>query len=275
MAELEDRHRREKEDLEVEISEMLAGAKSKNDRKRINQQAEKLRRELYDKQEAEREDPMVSLAQELTTKTETPDAEIRPMQPPDIDKSAVRERNRQKRLKKDQKRFDYEAEVSSALKNRKTKGQIEFESMVFQLRRLHLKMREVIGDGHCLYRSTAFMLAKSGLSDFSDPQAYVIVRERCASQLRMGRDSYFAFSGCADDREWDQYCEKVERSAEWGGELEILALCEAFHVKFVVHRVGFEPLIRGCGAGEVQLAFLQHFTTAGPHYNAVIEDASG
>jgi OTU domain-containing protein 6 len=270
-SEVEERHCQEKARLESEIAEMLATAKSKNERKRINQQAEKLRRELYDRQEEERIDPLVSLASEICKSTETGAVSLPEPKAEDDTKAQKREKNRQKRMDKEQKQRQQESEIALAA-NSKTRGEIEYEAMIKQLRALNLRIKEVLSDGHCLYRAVAVVLSYLGFSEYSAVDSFSLIRQRCAEELRANKDHYFAFSECRSNEDWETYCEKVRSSNQWGGEIELLAICAAFRLKLTIHRAGVAPIIRGMGSFEGQLAFLQHFTKSGAHYAAVIED---
>jgi OTU domain-containing protein 6 len=258
-ADLEARHEREKADLEQEIQTQLSTAKSKNDRKRINQNAEKLRRELFARQEAEFNGPP-----DVTPPPLPPVPEVRP--PPDTKK----EQNRQKRMKKLQQKQHEDAELAQVARNAKTAGQIEIESLDAQLATINLKMRPVIGDGHCLYRAVAFCLSQRGYEQYSDPQALWTVRQRVAKEMRENPDQYRSFTMSETDEMFLEYCNRVETSSEWGDEVEVLAAANAFQMGFVVHRLGAPPSQRGEFSVSAQLAFLAHFTPSGGHYNPII-----
>ena len=266
---VEQRQQRERDELENEISKMLAAAKSKNERKRLNQQAEKMRRDLYEKHESEAEDPAVALARQISEQSgEAPTPAANPA--PEDDAAAKAEQkkqqNRERRQRKQQKKMQMEHEFAENLKNVRTKGEIEIEELTAQLHKIHLKMHPVMGDGHCLYRAVAFNLARAGRQEFSE---FTAVRAACADEMRKNREKYQDFVGAEC---YDAYCDKVQNSAEWGGEVELSALSNAFQMSFIVHRRGQEPMKHGDYETTSQVAFLEFFTTSGGHYNSVVEE---
>lgn len=265
---VEQRQQRERDELEEEIKKMLATAKSKNERKRMNQQAERMRRELYEKHQDEVEDPAVALARQISEQAASELVAKAPA-PAQDDAAAKAEQkkqqNRERRQRKQQKRFQMENEVAELVKGVRTKGEIEIEELEAQLHKIHLKMHPVMGDGHCLYRAVAFNLGRAGRSDYAEYQA---VRTACADEMRKNRPKYEDFVGSDN---YDAYCDSVQNSAEWGGDVELTALSNAFQMSFIVHRRGQEPIKRGDYDAVSQLAFLEFFTTSGGHYNSVVE----
>jgi sugar phosphate isomerase/epimerase len=127
-------------------------------------------------------------------------------------------------------------------------------------------MRPVLGDGHCLYRAIAFDLTALGLPDIG---GFPAIRRRIADELRAYTEKYFDFSCCEDADHYARHCDAVERTAEWGDELELAAAANAFHVTFVVHENGTEPKTWGDFALRTNLALLRYHTTSGGHYNPV------
>mmetsp|Transcript_30308 Transcript_30308/g.66211 ORF Transcript_30308/g.66211 Transcript_30308/m.66211 type:complete len:303 (-) Transcript_30308:267-1175(-) len=145
---------------------------------------------------------------------------------------------------------------------------LEEQAMKALLSGSRLCMRDVKADGHCMYRSLAMQL--EGDSD------YLKLRALCAQHLSQHADQFAAFAeGCEDDEEgFAKYCEKVESSAMWGGQLELQALSAALRRCIKVYSVGM-PLIQfgdefaGAG-GPLHLAYLKHYFGLGEHYNAVL-----
>ncbi|OHT01481.1 OTU domain-containing protein 6B [Tritrichomonas foetus] len=268
--EIQERHQKEKDELEAKIQEMLKGAKSKNERKRLNKQAEDMRRELFEKQESETEDSFIkSLIDTANTEEPPKPANPPPAKPNEKPKKDL-ERNRQKRLKKAQQRYQLEAQLADVVNNTKTKGQIEIEHITDQLSKINMKMHSVLGDGHCLYRAVAYSLFQSGLKEYEDPNSFSDLRKRTAKELRENEEKYIGFSNCANHEEFEAHCQKVENSSDWGDELELMALSNALGYSFIVHRDGEEPITRGDFSSSLHLAFLLHYTTSGGHYNSVI-----
>ena len=155
------------------------------------------------------------------------------------------------------------------MKNAKTKGDIEVEQLTEQLKKSGLKMRHVLGDGHCLYRAVGFNMTHHGVPEGTD---FKFIRKMCADEMRKNKDKYVDFTGCTNDDEYAAYCTKVESSAEWGTEVELTALSNAFKMSFIVHRNGLEPMKHGSYETTSHLAFLEFYSTSGGHYNSVIPE---
>jgi OTU domain-containing protein 6 len=162
----EARHAREREALEAEVQGLLAAAKSKNDRKRANAQAERMRRDLYARQQAELEDSAPEPA------PAPPEPEPEPGAAEEA-RAAKLARNRQKRLKKAEQRSQAESQFADALRNANQRGQAESEAIAAQLAGLGLRMGSVPGDGHCLYRAVAACLAALGEAGYADRSSFV------------------------------------------------------------------------------------------------------
>ena len=74
--------------------------------------------------------------------------------------------------------------------------------------------------------------------------------------------------------EYANYCDKVEKTAEWGGQVELQALTHALKTPIIVYSATQAPVtMEGDGfAGEpLRLAFHQHYYSMGEHYNSVAE----
>ena len=270
---IQQRHEKEKEELEAKIKEMLASATSKNERKRLNKQAEQMRRDLFEKQSHEADDPFIQSIIDNTNNNENNDTieQTQIKQDEEAQQSNNKkkksqkdiERSRQQRQKKMQKRFQLESEINLAA-NTKTKGQIEIEKLNDQLQKIGLTMHQVIGDGNCLYRAIAYSLAKIGLSEYNDPKAYLDLRKRAADELRSKPSEYLPFSNFETSEQFENHCVRVEKSSDWGDELELVALSNALEYSIIVHRAD----------QSFELAFLAFYTTSGGHYNSVIPISS-
>ena len=104
----------------------------------------------------------------------------------------------------------------------------------------------------------------------------------CADTLLEHQDEFSPFCEYTDDiSSFDQYLEKVRRSAEWGGHLELRALGIALNRPIYVYSVqsGTKPLaIHEDTEGEtsskepILLSYHLHYYALGEHYNQVIKD---
>ena len=102
------RHKKEKAELEARITDMLASATSKNERKRLNKQAEQMRRDLFDKQSKEADDPFIQSIVDSTSNNDNKDTQKDEPKQETTEQNSNRkkksqkdiERNRQQRQKR-------------------------------------------------------------------------------------------------------------------------------------------------------------------------------
>lgn len=149
--------------------------------------------------------------------------------------------------------------------------------------RPRLRMHEVLGDGHCLYRAVADQLRRyrPDLHKWANgpDRGYEEMRALCAGALQQRRDEYEPFAELKDGEDYSQYCSRVQSSADWGGHLELRALADQLGGEIHVYRAAEkEPLSLGSpGRGDpLRVAFHQYWLASGEHYNSVVllDDAS-
>lgn len=253
----------EKDELEKQIAEMLAGAKSKNERKRINKEAEEMRRKLFEKQQSENIDPVLAaINQSNPVQQQTPEPETPPPK-----KKKTNTRNQ--REKKQKRMYEMQAAAMQAA-SQKTQGQIETENLEKQIESLGLTIKPVLGDGHCLFRAVAAALESNGLSEYSESESYKILRRRAADEMRSNPDSYIALTECDSPEAFKLHCDKIESTAEWGDSAELSALSRALNMPIIVHSLLGEPQKYGEGEAGIHLVFHAKFTSSGGHYNAAV-----
>lgn len=135
------------------------------------------------------------------------------------------------------------------------------------------------------FRSIADQLDSSWLVDgkvshTDKKHDFISLRTLAANYLRSNADDFAPFLGMLpDDSEYQMYCDKVASvtDAEWGGQLEIRALCFALHRKITIYSADSPVLTMGddnTGSDEslpsLQVAYHQHYYALGEHYNSVI-----
>lgn len=103
------------------------------------------------------------------------------------------------------------------------------------------------------------------------------MRATAAKYIRDNADDFTPFLGLlSTDPEFDEYCKKVESAtlAEWGGQLEIKALCASLLFKVRVYSATAPEVLMGeevVGAVDtLNVTFHKHFYALGEHYNSVV-----
>jgi OTU domain-containing protein 6 len=155
----------------------------------------------------------------------------------------------------------------------------------------NLVEHEIAPDGHCLFSSFADGLASASIplsssssssSSFPNIDAtpkvepYKIVRRTAADYMLSHGDDFAGFL----EEPLEEYARKIRDTAEWGGQLELSALANAYGVEVRIVQDGRTEVIVPSGemGGEegsekekktVWLAYYRHGFGLGEHYNAL------
>lgn len=117
-------------------------------------------------------------------------------------------------------------------RNRKIYGKeewdTEFKKFLKKLLPLGYFVREVTGDGNCLFRSIADQLEIEGLD-------HIEVREKIVRHITENRESYEPF--IEDDVPFDRYISAMAKNGTWGGNLELQACSMAYTVNIKIFQV--------------------------------------
>ncbi|KAI9193736.1 uncharacterized protein BJ171DRAFT_524371 [Polychytrium aggregatum] len=186
-------------------------------------------------------------------------------------------KNRQK-LRKEKKaaamnemRKQAELEASQVVNMR----EVEDSAIGALLKPMNLRIKEIIPDGHCLYNAIAHQL---NLSQSDEDMTYKDVRGIAASYMRTNIDDFLPFltSDSGDmmsPDEYESYCSSVERTAAWGGQLEIRAISSSLRREIDVVQMG-SPVIK---IGEeyrdsspLKISYHRHSYGLGEHYNSLV-----
>ena len=100
------------------------------------------------------------------------------------------------------------------------------EEFIKDLEKIGYFIREVGGDGNCLFRSVSDQMDNT-------EHNYKIYREMCLTYMKNNPDEFSPF--IEDDEPFDKYLERMEEDGEWGGNLEIYALSKALNANFYIY----------------------------------------
>jgi OTU-like cysteine protease len=112
----------------------------------------------------------------------------------------------------------------------------------------------------------------------SVPCDFTGLRALAANYLRAHGEEFAPFLGMTStDSEYFAHCDKVESvlGAEWGGQLEIMALCSSLRRRIIVFSADAPALVMGVDIPDIdsrtplQVAYHRHFYALGEHYNSV------
>ncbi|RYP72637.1 hypothetical protein DL769_004422 [Monosporascus sp. CRB-8-3] len=238
----------------------------------------------------------VSLSDVTTAATAEPATENppQPQRPPTQQQQqpAGKKRNRQKeRLARRAAEQEAAAEAAEAEAAGMTDHRsIEKTYLLREFEANDLVEKEIRPDGHCLFAAVADQLEQrripllpvSEAEDSSSPQPsapqqppppYRAVRRRATDYMEAHPDDFAPFL----DEPLSSYVPKIRDTAEWGGQLELAALANAYGVEIKVVQDGHTETIEPSSSygGEEQpreriwLAYYRHGYGLGEHYNSL------
>lgn len=264
MDELLARHRKEQKDLQGRITQKKKSA-TKKIRKGVNDECERMQRELSERHQAEiaqlNGEPAdgfedLSLEDGQPAADDREPTEEKPTEEPqtttDPESSPAPRTKKPNRHKARLARRAAEQAALSATAAEEAANQTDYRGnekdvMEAVFKRLGLKEVEVNPDGHCLYSAVAKQLDDSGLGLRPDPSRIVLqpatqsridtvaspqhdgyraVRAVTADFIGEHKDDFEAFM----EEPLDAYTRKIRLTAEWGGQLELQAIARAYGV---------------------------------------------
>jgi len=143
----------------------------------------------------------------------------------------------------------------------------EFEDdvpkMKVQLEKLGLVLKEVEGDGNCLFRALSDQL-------HGGPEKHKTLRREVVSYMRNYREDFEPFH-VDENVPFDHHLDLLERDGTYAGNDVIVAFARAYDVTIVIHQLN-EPLwqIHGSSNGEKSCENELHISYHnGDHYNSI------
>ena len=297
MDELRIKHRNEQKDLQCRITQKRKNALKKM-RKGVNDECERLQRELQDNQRAELNALTRHLGNfdinPLNTEEERKKEEVECPQVKGtvIEKSAdlstshktfptkqgPKKPNRQKaRLAR--RAAEQEAQIVQAAEEAANLPDLrkqEKENMQKLLDKLGFKETSIRPDGHCMYSAVAVLLQDT-TSDRRRFETGVLLPHQAvrAETARFISEHATDFESFLEEP-IEQYTDKIQNTTEWGGQLELQAIARAYGTDINVLQA--DGRIEKIGSGQdseaesIWLTYYRHSFGLGEHYNALKKD---
>ncbi|ANB11266.1 Otu2p [Sugiyamaella lignohabitans] len=147
---------------------------------------------------------------------------------------------------------------------------IELENLDALCKIHNLVQHDIQPDGHCLFASIADQLAQRRDIKKSVQE----LRKEAAGYIRQNPDTFGPFlfdENTLTMREIGPYCEELETTAIWGGDMEILALANVYDSCISVMFSGRSTLkVNEEGSQpELKLVYYKHSFGLGEHYNSL------
>ncbi|KAG7252611.1 hypothetical protein CRUP_024727 [Coryphaenoides rupestris] len=146
------------------------------------------------------------------------------------DKKAAQEKERESRIA--------EAEAGNLLGVRHQEGL----KLAHKLSQRQLQIKEIASDGHCMYRAVEDQLGRRALAR-NHPGLVLSLKElrsRTAEYMRAHVDDFLPFlthpsmGDMYSAVDFEKYCDEVDHTTAWGGQLELRALTEVLKLSIEV-----------------------------------------
>ncbi|KAI8966639.1 cysteine proteinase [Daldinia sp. FL1419] len=299
------RHRKEQRDLQGRITNKKKNA-TKKTRKSVNDECAELERQLKERHEqeiaalsgnAESEGPDQqensqgqnldgTSCEDLTNGITKQLKDTTISQPQESDPATQQEQQQPKKRNRQKERMarraaEQEAAAMAAEKeaaNMTDHRKIEKTYMLKEFKANNLVEKEIQPDGHCLFSAIADQLQTRGIplgpeAEIKGKPAYRIVRQAATNYMEAHADDFAPFL----EEPLETYVPKIRDTAEWGGQLELSALANAYGVEIKVLQDGrtetIEPSAENGGEERqrIWLAYYRHGYGLGEHYNSLRE----
>lgn len=179
------------------------------------------------------------------------------------------EKERKKNEKKKQKEEELRKKSEEALISGGDR-QREMNNIQKQLIGLGLAVKVVPSDGHCLYRSIS-----DQIDDSKD--SHLKLRKMVAKEMRSNPNDYIPFletsnGDLMNEKEFDDYCNNIENTSCWGGQVELKSLVNILQKQIQVFQADAPVINMGeeySKNGIIYLTYHRFFYSLGEHYNSV------
>lgn len=297
------RHRKEAKELQNKITQKKKQA-TKKTRKGVNDECARLEQDLKDKQAAElaelgevapgavpgdggdsEEDKNegklegggVEQAEDTLKEvkfTSDTKQEAQPEEPAQKGPKRNRQKERLARRAAEAEEASKKAEEEALLQPNWKKQ--ERTAMEKAFKEHNLTEKEIRPDGHCMFSAIGDQLFQLGIdigaqneAEKSETLRYKAVRRAAALYILDHKEDFQDFM----EEPIISYVSKIERTAEWGGHLELVALAKSYGVEINVIQDGktneIEPEQPKEDTKKIYLAYYHHGYGLGEHYNSL------
>lgn len=183
-------------------------------------------------------------------------------------------RAQKRREKKANEEKVRQAEIAAQEELNKTGPRmVELNTIKNILKKQQLMLHPIASDGNCLYNAVRHQLQVTGrLAD--DVQT---MRHKTADYIRQNKDSLIFYmtnpetGDCLNDAEFAKYCDDLQNTAAWGGQVEISALSQILRVPIEVIQATGAPTIQGDDkfkGPNLVITYHRAMYSLGEHYNS-------
>ncbi|CAI4063405.1 hypothetical protein SKDZ_08G0290 [Saccharomyces kudriavzevii ZP591] len=289
------RHRKEIKDLQNRITGMKKQA-TKSKRKEVNSKCSDLQDKLKIKQENEIEDWKIAnnqapsseqddevspeeLLEQLSISQEDEqnqkDALAQQQQQQQAQPKKRRNRQKERLARRDAAIVKIKEEAAMEASKQPDLKKIEQESIDQLCELFKLKQVDIQPDGHCLFASILDQLKlRHDPEELYSDLNVMKLRSLSCNYVQEHKDDFVPYlldEQTMQIQDIDEYTKEMEHTAQWGGEIEILALSRVFDCPISILMSGRPVQIyneEGKKA-ELKLVYYKHTYSLGEHYNSL------
>ncbi|CEP03721.1 OTU domain-containing protein [Plasmodiophora brassicae] len=164
----------------------------------------------------------------------------RQQKPPNRQEKQRKKQERQRRrymtlpttARDQQQAASHEREESAAEDLSAEQRELDLKAIQRQVAMLRLRIKDVAGDGSCLFSAIADQL--NIIPDHKPPVTVRKTRHDITSYIEVHGE---AFAGFIGKETLEEYCTRMRKMGEWGGQPELLAAMQHYQISIVVHQL--------------------------------------
>lgn len=272
LAVLESKYRKEKKELQAQIQALKKAAKNdKTKKKELTAEILRLETEMDTRHQQE----IDSANKNHKDTNEITDTALNNVEN-DLSKVKISKAQKRRDKKSQQEKERDELIKQQEQENRHGPRNIELQEINNKLKERGLKIFMIPSDGDCLYKAVSHQLAIIKQKDVSVDE----LRESAAKYIRQNKGDFLPFMTHPDtfemltDKDFEEYCDKLENTKVWGGQLEVRALSNSLKCPITI--------IQATGPGSIDqgdeyekppliITYHRHMYGLGEHYNSTVQ----
>ncbi len=282
---LNEQHRKQKKDLQSKV-QSLKKTVTKGDRKKkkeIDAEIEKLEKDFEEKctfelkqleeklKSGASSSPQLQSNESKTNETE-PSTQIKSSPVPATASKSSKSKKRKEKKEKSNENREKQIELQE-IENKKSPSHIELAKIKEKLKKLNLKLKEVLPDGNCMYYAVIDQLNQVG----HDQQIKTFKELRkLTSEYMLANPNEFQAYLCSDEtgdpldeQQYEDYCRKINDTLVWGGQIELKAISDFLKVRIeVVQAEGSDIQIGDSNEIKLVITYHRFMFGSGEHYNS-------
>ncbi|XP_059060403.1 deubiquitinase OTUD6B [Achroia grisella] len=270
---LENKHRKEKKELQAQIQALKKAAKNdKTKKKELTAEIARLETEqdIRHKHEIENFRSGQSISSDISEQIEENNEK-------DISKNKISKAQKRRDKKIQQEREREEQIKQQEKENLHGPRNTEIQAITAKLKKRNLKIFPIPSDGDCLYKAVAHQLTIKKQCSISVDE----LRRKVSTYISNNKDDFLPFMSNPEtcemltNEELNEYCDKILNTKTWGGQLEIRALSSSLKCPIsVIQATGPDSIEQGTEFGDDPLiiAYHRHMYSLGEHYNSTCVD---